>query len=81
MRTELERVQMYARWVRCATGTADSVRAIKIGLEGLKIAGVDVPWDNEAAVALGKELQAQCTMSVDRIKVSFCRYLASAALL
>lgn len=65
---------MYSCSVRCATGLGDTLTAVKIGIEGLRIAGIEIPFDVDEAAVLSEELKKEQEWSVPDIEVTLLLY-------
>ncbi|GAA6060973.1 hypothetical protein JCM10212_006555 [Sporobolomyces blumeae] len=62
------RLRVYARAIRCASATGDSLKAIDIGREGLAMAGVVLPDQADEAARLADRVQEQLALDVEGIK-------------
>jgi predicted ATPase len=67
VQNDLERLQLYSRGVRCATGTGDPSIAVRIGFDGLRCAGIDIPLDPEGATAYADALVDRVVLDVKQI--------------
>ncbi|GAA5903955.1 uncharacterized protein JCM6883_002039 [Sporobolomyces salmoneus] len=62
------KLRVYARSIRCASAVGDSRRAIELGREGLAMAGVDLPDDEEKATQVEGIVRSQLSLGVRDIQ-------------
>ena len=74
VRTDLDRLLMYSRWVRCKTGMTDPVGAIEVGVEGLRVAKIAITMDEEEAKVQAERLLPLVLVSEDKIEVRLGLY-------
>lgn len=67
VRTDLERLKLYSKCVRCATGTGDPLAAVKIGFEGLRCAGINIPLEEAPAGAFADALKTKVVLNERQI--------------
>ncbi|BGP46232.1 hypothetical protein JCM10450v2_002072 [Rhodotorula kratochvilovae] len=67
-KNDVDKLRVYARSIRCATATGDSVKAIHIGREGLAMVGVVLPETTDAASVKVDETRKKLALSIDAIE-------------
>ena len=64
---DVGKMRVYARSIRCASAIGDSALAVKIGREGLKLAGVNLPDDPTEAGELVQQVHDQLSLTAQQV--------------
>ncbi|BGP14068.1 hypothetical protein JCM10213v2_002006 [Rhodosporidiobolus nylandii] len=67
-KSEVDKLRVYARSIRCATAVGDSSKAMEIGREGLASVGVVFPATAEEADALVEDTRERLGLTVEGIE-------------
>ncbi|GAA5822059.1 hypothetical protein JCM3770_002264, partial [Rhodotorula araucariae] len=67
-KNDVDKLRVYARSIRCATATGDSVKAIEIGREGLAMVGVVLPETSRDAAIKVDETRKKLALSISAIE-------------
>ncbi|GAA6006530.1 hypothetical protein JCM11491_004996 [Sporobolomyces phaffii] len=62
------KLRVYARSIRCASAVGDSLRAIELGREGLAMAGVILPEEEQDALLVEETVRSQLSLGVSDIQ-------------
>ncbi|KAK4056866.1 hypothetical protein OIO90_002116 [Microbotryomycetes sp. JL221] len=67
-RDQIAKLRVYARSIRSASASGDSLGAIRIGREGLAMVGIPLPDDGQVGQQLANEIRQELHLTVEQIE-------------